>query len=196
VQPIPEAIHETDDGSEVVRAATVCTLGLEATTQLTWDDATDWQDWCSGIFAGHLGAHLRDCYVHTASNAIDQLVFRDRDLGARLSQSERGRLGAAGSQFLETLAGAKHVRGIERVRDAVLEGHCDGLFPTVFAMQAALFHVPLGQAIFVYAYLEWRAGNADRHLRDFMGSSHAKCVDLSSILQLEAPGASTRLVSV
>ena len=73
------------------------------------------------------------------------------------SQKWSSRLRSAGSP-----ASLRGSRSALRLRAAADRGETPGLYPVVFALQSAIYNVPVRAALVAYARLEWRAAR-DSH---------------------------------
>ena len=121
-----------------------------------------WSIWIEQVF----GAHLLDAMVAVMSLAradhSRDLLAVDARLAAQLPPEAVLRLRRAGHDMLRGMDGLRGSRPAQKLAAAAERGETPGLFPIVFALQSAIYNVPLRAALIAYGRLEWRAAR-DAH---------------------------------
>ena len=161
-----DAIYECapDDDREFARAIRVCLMGMTSFPPLTFQASgpegftSEWRAWHEDVFDPVIGPHLVQSYEAAQKNQVLEVLAADQKLDARLDTARRDRSAQGGCRLQGLLAGARHVRQMERFRDAVLRQDVIGHFATILAVEAALFHVPLMHVLPACLFAEWRGG--------------------------------------
>lgn len=134
--------------------------------------ALDWQDWVTNS----LVPVLSPCFaaVHRLAGGIRpaEIAKLDRELDERLPPLPRSRSLEAAKAFLEGKSGMGGHREWSRYADLVAKGSTPGHLPVVFAVQTALFHLPLASSLAAYAWFELESGMPES-LRDEPDSGRA-----------------------
>ena len=151
------------DGRESGRAIGISLLGIDCETAATFfpgraDAAKAWDRWLKRVFEPHLAPAFVEIFTATGRMRIDRVVARDRSLGERLAVPAARRSLAAAAPFLDGRAEIRHFPQWTKFRDRLDAGETPGHVTSLFALQAALFHLPLLQALVSYLYFEWRSG--------------------------------------
>ena len=90
-----------------------------------------------------------------------EILALDRELDAALSPDARVRSRAAGRRLLMRLASSRGDRCLGKFQQWTVADEMPALFPTIHAVQHALFHLPLRLLVPAYAYWEWSAAGGD-----------------------------------
>lgn len=152
------------DESEVRLVEETAFLGISGKVRPLFRPASadsagaDWERWLEREFAPQMGPHF--ARVHQLASAFQLREIRDLDraLDASLSPAARERSLAASAAFLDSKEGMRHHPEWKRVEDWIDAGKTPGHFPTLAALQAALFHLPLGPALLAVLRFEFRRG--------------------------------------
>jgi urease accessory protein UreF len=130
---------------------------------------SEWHDWVTAT----LVPVLVPCFaaVHRLAGGIRpaEIARLDRELDGQLPPLPRSRSLAAARAFLEGKSGMGGHREWSRYANLVTEGSAPGHLPVVFAVQTALFHLPLASSLAAYAWFELESG-LPKSFRDEQGS--------------------------
>ena len=166
--PNSSARNQTSGPSENLSLGTTGLVTLpEVTTALTFLPPTlaldpdvlrgAWEAWVARCFAPLIAPALVEMANFASREQVRDLRVADRALADRLDPATQARLGAAGRNLMADLNGARAARWLERFQTWAATGETPGLFTTVFAARAALFHLPLRPMLTGYARMEWCA---------------------------------------
>lgn len=117
-----------------------------------------WSMWLQQPFAGNLAETFVEVYMAASEMRLRRIAQLDLTLGQCLSGAEVRRSRAAGQCFLEGKSEMQRAPQWQKYAKSVNNGECPGHVVTVFALQSALYHLPLLSALTAYVYFEWRAG--------------------------------------
>ncbi|MFK5923113.1 MAG: hypothetical protein QM496_13110 [Verrucomicrobiota bacterium] len=117
-----------------------------------------WQEWQQHSFREFLAETFVEVYTASAEMRVRRIMNLDKKLDSRLSGAEVKRSREAGRCFLEGKSEMRRAPQWQKYARAVEQGDCPGHVVTVFALQSALYHLPLLPALTAYVYFEWRAG--------------------------------------
>lgn len=117
-----------------------------------------WTMWLQQPFAESLAETFVEVYMAATEMRLRRIVQLDRTLAQCLSGAEARRSRAAGQYFLEGKSEMQRAPQWQKYAKSVENGECPGHVVTVFALQSALYHLPLLSALTAYVYFEWRAG--------------------------------------
>ncbi|MCF6311210.1 MAG: hypothetical protein L3J39_02045 [Verrucomicrobiales bacterium] len=120
--------------------------------------AESWTMWLQQPFTEHLAETFVEVYMAAAEMRLRRVTQLDLSLGQCLSGAEARRSRAAGQCFLEGKSEMQRAPQWQKYARSVEAGECPGHVVTVFALQSALYHLPLLSALTAYVYFEWRAG--------------------------------------
>lgn len=115
-----------------------------------------WIEWLRQSFQQHLGKTFVEVYMASTEMRIRRITNLDRNLDQSLSAEASNRSQRAGSWFLEGKSEMQRAPQWKKYADCVCRGECPGHVITVFALQSALYHLPLLSALTAYVYFEWR----------------------------------------
>jgi len=161
------------DGLSLARF--VSRLGVEATTPATfvWNGerslAPAFDLWLIGTFGPILAPALIEVYRLATAYRLDEIAAIDRRIDASLDAAAKTRSLAAAKAFLESKDEMKANREWTRFADLVARGTTPGHTPTLFALQTALYHLPLVPTLAAYAWFELESG-LPRSYRDLAGT--------------------------
>jgi len=117
-----------------------------------------WLRWLREVFRDQLAETFIKVYLASSEMRIRRMVDLDNQLDQKLSLEERERSRQAGIQFLEGKSEMQRAPQWKKYARCVEQGECPGHVVTTFALQAALYNLPLLSALTSYVYFEWRAG--------------------------------------
>lgn len=117
-----------------------------------------WMKWLQESFQGQLSEVFLKVYMASSEMRIDRIVALDNELEDCLSTEGRIRSREAGTWFLEGKNEIQRAPQWQKYDRSVNLGQCPGHVVTVFALQAALYHLPLLAALTSYVYFEWCTG--------------------------------------
>lgn len=117
-----------------------------------------WQEWQQYSFREFLAETFVEVYTASTQMRIRRIMNLDKKLDSQLSGAEVKRSREAGRCFLEGKSEMRRAPQWQKYARAVEQGTCPGHVVTVFALQSALYHLPLLPALTSYVYFEWRAG--------------------------------------
>jgi len=120
-----------------------------------------WIEWLRTTFRDQVSEVFVKVFLASTEMRIDRIVELDNGLDSRLGSGERQRSREAGQRFLEGKAGMQRAPQWRKYAHHVGQGECPGHVATVFALQAALYHLPLLSALSAYVYFEWHSAVKD-----------------------------------
>ena len=164
--PIREAAPE--DATELLRAMALVRFGIDPEEPLGFrsdpvdpvDPAASWSAWCAGPFRELEAPHLIAVHGLAARGAVRELVALDAEFGSRLPPEAARASRTMGGRILEKTAGAKARGALDRARPALWES--GGFLPTVLALHAQAFQIPMLPALLALAETHWLADRIRR----------------------------------
>ena len=176
---MPDTLHiaDADDAGGFALARLISQLGVHPGSPATflWDDRGDlsaaWTIWLDNWFAPHLVGAFLEVYRCAASYHLDGIEAADTLLDAALTESLRSRSLKVASAFLDGKSEMRANREWQRFADRIARGEARGHTTTLFALQSALYHLPLGPALSAYAWFELESGLPRTGYRDKAGSA-------------------------
>lgn len=183
---MPDTLHlaDADDVGGFALARLISQLGVspESPATFAWDDRGDlaaaWTIWLEKWFAPHLSLCFVEVYHRAAASRMEEVEAADRLLDAALTESLRARSLNAARAFLEGKSERRAHRPWQRFVDRIVPGHVPGHVTTLFALQCALYHLPLGPALSAYAWFELESalprggsGGGDSNYRNKAGGA-------------------------
>lgn len=150
------------DGLALARL--VSRLGVEIRTPCTFrcdggdDFAAAWERWLETCFSPHLAPVFVGVRRLAGELRIEGIVELDRRLDGVLGAPLRASSLAAARAFLEGKAEMRANPEWRRFAEAVAEGRSPGHAPVLFALQTALYHLPLASALAAYLWFELESG--------------------------------------
>ncbi|NLT69424.1 MAG: hypothetical protein GXX91_01855 [Verrucomicrobiaceae bacterium] len=183
---MPDTLHlaDADDVGGFALARLISQLGVSPQSPATfaWNDrgnlAAAWTIWLEKWFAPHLSACFVEVYHRAAASLVEEIEAADRRLDAALTDSLRSRSLQVAGAFLEGKSERRAHRQWQRFVERIASGHTPGHTTTLFALQCALYHLPLGSALSAYAWFELESalppsgsGGGERDYRDKAGSA-------------------------
>ena len=152
-----DALHiaEPGDAQEVSLARAIALLGVTPGSAATFlfDNRGDlpgaWQIWQDQCLEPHLGPNFVEAYECGSQFRIDEVQAIDCLLDVKLTDQVRERSIAAGKPFLKDWV---------KYNERVGKGHSPGHISVIFALQSALYHLPLASALSAYIWFEFQSG--------------------------------------
>lgn len=124
------------------------------------DFAAAFEDWLSTLFIPSLGPHFVSVHLATARMESDRIQRIDHEIDAYLSPVARQRSLDAARPYFEGRTEIRSQPQWVKFLQAAERGQTPGHLPTIFSLQAALFHLPLLPALTAYVNLEGANGLA------------------------------------
>ena len=121
-----------------------------------------WGEWRQGVLIRFLAPLLLQATTLAGRGCTREMLTLDRELDTSLDPAVRERSTAAGRRLLARLASSRGDRWLGRFQQCTVAGETPAHFPTIYAGQHALFHLPLQLLIPTYAYWEWSAAMSAR----------------------------------
>jgi len=158
-----------DDGSEIIRGFQISLLGVDPgeISRGTFSGPQNlraWKEWAEVIFQPIILPKFRAIYAATSGMKHRTIAEVDRELSALFSDETCKHSTVAARAFHGSKSEVKHMPQWIRFEEKLENGESPGHLPTLFAIQSALFNVPIFSALISYAYVEWSAikpvGNA------------------------------------
>ncbi len=145
-------------------ARTISRLGVVSSRPATflWDSASgldaSWQLWLETCFTPVLAPAF--VAVHRLAGVMqpDEIIAIDRGVDPLLSEPLRLRSLSAALPFLSGKEEMRAHRAWIRVVDRITRGDSPGHLVTLFALQAALYALPLASALVAYVWFELESG--------------------------------------
>ncbi|MEC8826010.1 MAG: urease accessory UreF family protein [Verrucomicrobiota bacterium] len=161
-----DALHiaEPGDAQEVSLARAIALLGVTPGSAATFlfDNRGDlpgaWQIWQDQCLEPHLGPNFVEAYECGSQFRIDEVQAIDCLLDVKLTDQVRERSIAAGKPFLEGKEEMKGNKDWVKYNERVGKGHSPGHISVIFALQSALYHLPLASALSAYIWFEFQSG--------------------------------------
>jgi hypothetical protein len=125
---------------------------------LLFEDA--WHDWLAKDFVAWLGPKFIEIHLAAARMASDRIAEIDHEIDAALSETARRRSRSAALPYLEGRTEVRQQPQWVKFLRAQKAGEIPGHLTSIFALQAALFHLPLLPALTAYVNFEGANGLA------------------------------------
>jgi len=160
----PVYLASADDLRETGRAIGISLLGVEPTgPALFLPDAglplgESWRRWPDRQFAGRLSDAFVEIFLAAGEMRNRRIGELDRVIEAELSDDERQRSLAAAPPFFEGTTAIRKLPQWTKFLARIDEGSTPGHVTSLFALRAAMFHLPLLPALVSYLYFEWKSG--------------------------------------
>jgi len=159
---------EWADNREQLRADAIARLGAadarEPATFLPSGPGAvcgaDWRRWLADPFEAWLGKAFVEIYWAAARMQSERIAALDHEVGKRLDPAARDRSRLAAMPWLEGRTTVQRQPQWVKYLRAQAIGEVPGHVTTIFALQAALFHLPLLPALTAYAIFEGMNGHA------------------------------------
>lgn len=183
---MPDTLHlaEADDVGGFALARLISQIGVQPDSPATfaWDARGDlaaaWTIWLENWFVPHLSGCFTEVYHRATAFQPEEIEVADRRLDDALTERLRARSLKVARAFFEGKSERRAHRQWQRFVDRVALGHSPGHTTTLFALQCALYHLPLGSALSAYAWFELESGlprsgpdRGDRDYRNEAGSA-------------------------
>jgi hypothetical protein len=176
---MPDTLHlaDPDDAGGFALARLISQLGVHPDTPATfvWDDRGDltsaWTIWLEKWFVPHLTGVFVEVYRCATAFQVKEIEVADRRLDSLLTENLRARSLKIARAFLDGKSEMRAHREWQRFVDRVGQGKSPGHTTTLFALQCALYHLPLGPALSAYAWFELESGLPRNDYRDKPGSA-------------------------
>lgn len=165
---VPIYAADAADGREQLRADAIARLGATDAREpgtflppVSGAPATlAWRRWLAEPFEAWLGMAFIDIYRATGRMALDRVLELDREIDVRLEVAARERSRQAALPWLEGRTEVRRQPQWVKYLRAQETGATPGHLPTIFALQAALFHLPLLPTLTAYVIFEGMNGRA------------------------------------
>jgi urease accessory protein UreF len=157
-------------------ARTISRLGVVSGAPGTflWDESTGlseaWNAWLNVWFTPVLAPALVSVHHLASEMRPDEIVATDLAIDRALPESLRRRSLTAAKPFLTGKEEMRAHRAWSRVSARIAAGESPGHLVTLFALQTALYHLPLAPALGAYAWFELESGLPPAH-RDRPGTA-------------------------
>lgn len=176
---MPDTYHiaDADETDGFVLARLISRLGVDSVLPATflWDRsaslADSWTDWLETCFSPHLGPAFVEIYECASSFRLVEIQEVDHRLKNSLSASQQERSLQAALAFREGKSEMKANREWQRFVNRVETGKSPGHVTTLFALQCALYHLPLASSLSAYTWFELENGLPRDGYRDELGSA-------------------------
>ena len=160
----PVYLASADDLRETGRAIGISLLGVDPSgPALFLPDAglplgESWGRWLDQRFVGRLSDPFVEIFLAAGEMRNRRIVEGDQAIDAQLSDDERQRSLSAAPPFFEGTTAIRKLPQWTRFLARVDEGSTPGHVTSLFALRAAMFHLPLLPALISYLYFEWKSG--------------------------------------
>jgi len=164
-----------DELDGLALARLVSRLGVEAVTPATflWDGSGPltpaFDRWLAGSFGPILAPAVIEVHRLATAYRLNEIAAIDLRIDESLDAAAKTRSLAAAKAFLEGKDEMKANREWTRFANLVSRGSAPGHTATLFALQTALYHLPLVPALAAYAWFELESG-LPRAYRDLAGT--------------------------
>lgn len=138
--------------------------------------ATAWREWVDSLLLPLLASPFAAAHRLAGGIRPTEIALIDRDLDGRLPLPLRTRSLSAAKAFFEGKNGMSGHREWSRYAAMVEQGGSPGHLPVVFAVQTALYHLPLATSLAAYAWFELESA-LRASVRDEPGSGNL-CLEL------------------
>tara|TARA_R110000850_G_scaffold272584_3_gene407866 strand:- start:4002 stop:4628 length:627 start_codon:yes stop_codon:yes gene_type:complete len=163
---MPDTLHiaEPGDTEEVSLARAVALLGVTPDSPATFlfdgrgDLPSAWKLWQETWLAPHLAPSFVEAYECGVQYWLDEIQAIDTLLDLDLTDQVRERSKQAAAAFLEGKSEMQANREWSKFADRVAKGETPGHVSVVFALQSALYHLPLASALSAYIWFEFQSG--------------------------------------
>jgi len=155
----------------------VSRLGVDSTHPCTfaWDGrgslSTEWTRWLSDWFSPVLAPAFAKVHRLAGEVRPTEIASIDRELDRSLGERERRSSLEAATAFLDGKSSMRGHREWARFAERVAAGDTPGHAATLFALQTALYHLPLASALAAYAWFELESGLPRDGYRERPGSA-------------------------
>lgn len=172
----PFAVAGPLDLEGVSLARAVSRLGVVASSPATffWDESASlsesWNAWLETWFAPVLAPAFASLHRLAGAMRPDEIVAGDLALDRALPAPLRLRSLSAAKPFLAGKDEMRAHRVWSRVSARIAAGESPGHLATLFALQTALYHLPLASALAAYVWFELESGLPHAH-RDHAGTA-------------------------
>ncbi len=163
-------------------------LGVELSGPCTfvWESSRTlkeaWAHWLAGIFRPLLAPALVSVHALASAMRPAEVVAVDRRVDAGLASESRHRSLAAGRAFLEGKTAMRAHREWSGFADRVAADESPGHVAVLFALQSALYHLPLASTLAAYAWLEFESGVVGTAWSEEPGGADAGIDAFSAVL--------------
>ncbi|MDF1862953.1 MAG: hypothetical protein P1U87_22240 [Verrucomicrobiales bacterium] len=141
----------------------ISVLGIEPVYPGTFFPGKDallaqaWKSWTESTFLPLIVPAFIEALQNGLASRVEEICGKDRELSQNLPEDMAVRSQKAAQTFLEGKSEMKGNREWVRYAEAVESGTTPGNLPVVFALQSALFHLPLASALSAYAWFEFQS---------------------------------------
>lgn len=120
----------------------------------------DWRRWLAAPFEAWLGQAFVEVYGAATRMRSERIAAIDHEIGERLDAATCARSRLAAAPWLEGRTAVQRQPQWVKYLMAQAAGEVPGHVTTIFALQAALFHLPLLPALTAYVIFEGMNGHA------------------------------------
>ncbi len=167
---------------ELARVLRTADPGPALAGPLTFLPGSPWQAWREQVLVPVLAPSLLQTATLAVRGGAKEIREFDREMDAAFSPDARTRSQAAGRRLLARLCASRGERCLSKFRQWTAVDEMPAHFPTIHAVQHALFHLPLRLLVPAYAYWEWSAAGGDA--RTFAGKADDLCRTAQSLLSV------------
>lgn len=156
-------LAEPGDEEEVSLSRFISLLGVTPGAAATFAPAEGiplsraWDNWRENWFRPHLAPAFVESYLCGIASRIDEVQSIDSLLDPAMPDEMAERSRAAAKAFLEGKTEMRGNREWLRYAERIETGETPGHVAIVFALQSALFHLPLPSALSAYSWFEFRS---------------------------------------
>jgi len=157
-------VPEPGDDEESARAYRIALHGVSASGATLFlpgpgeDVHVAWSAWLHDWFSPAVAPCFTNAYTRARDFRIREVTDVDRRFDSSLSEALRIRSLRSATAFREGKHGMLHHSHWKKFVRYIEEGETPGHVPVMAALQAALFHLPLGSALLAYTRFEYRGG--------------------------------------
>lgn len=194
---MPDTLHlaDSDDTEGFALARLISRLGVQPHSPATflWNQRGDlsraWSLWLENWFVPHLAGTFVKVYRAASEFRPDEIQAADKGLDAVLTAALRKRSLVVAKAFLEGKSEMRANREWSRFVERIERGGSPGHTTTLFALQCALYHLPLAPALSAYVWFEMESGLPRTGYRDREGSA----AEVLAVFQAALPHVSVAL---
>lgn len=175
-------IAKPGDSKEFSFARAISLLGVtpEAAATFLFDNRGDlprsWKLWQDNWLAPHLAPNFIEAYECGSKFRINEVQAVDSLLDVNLSEQLRERSIVAGKPFFDGKDEMKGNKSWAKYADRVKKAQSPGHVSVIFALQSALYNLPLASALSAYIWFEFQSGLPK-------GVSHESLSELSTVFE-------------
>lgn len=150
------------DGLALARLVSRLGVEIHASCTFVYHEGDDlpkaWDRWLRDCFSPLLAPAFAEIHRLAGEMRIERIVELDRKLDQSLDRIPRTNSLVAARAFLEGKSEMRANREWSRFAQSVADGKAPGHAPVLFALQTALYHLPLASALAAYVWFELESG--------------------------------------